>query len=54
MSTEHQTEMNLIKRILEEKCLKQTWLSGRLGKNYDIVNILKLDPKELINSNKNN
>ena len=63
-------EMNRIKFILEEKGLKQTWLSEKLGKSYAIVNayvqnrkqprlevlyeiasILKVDPKELINSN---
>jgi transcriptional regulator with XRE-family HTH domain len=62
--------MNLIKKVLEEKGLKQTWLSKQLGKSYAIVNayvqnrkqprlevlyeiasILKVDPKELINSN---
>jgi hypothetical protein len=33
--------MNLIKRVLEEKGLKQTWLSEKLGKSYDIVMGLK-------------
>jgi transcriptional regulator with XRE-family HTH domain len=69
MSTAQLIEMNLIKRVLEEKGLKQTWLSEKLGKSYAIVNayvqnrkqprlevlyeiasILKVDPKELINS----
>ncbi len=62
--------MKLIKRVPEEKGLKQTWLSEKLGKSYAILNayfqnrkqprleilyeiasILKVDPKELINSN---
>jgi putative transcriptional regulator len=70
MSTAHLIEMNLIKRVLEEKGLKQTWLANKLGKSYAVVNayvqnrkqpklevlyhiasILKVDPKELINSN---
>lgn len=38
MSTEHLTEMNLIKKILEDKGLKQTWLTKKLGKSYAIVN----------------
>jgi hypothetical protein len=41
MSTSHLIEMNLIKRVLEEKGLKQTWLSEKLGKSYDIVMGLK-------------
>lgn len=70
MSTPHLIELNLIKRVLEEKGLKQTWLAKKLGKSYAVVNayvqnrkqpklevlyliasILKVDPKELINSN---
>ena len=70
MSTAHLIELNLIKKVLEEKGLKQTWLTKKLGKSYAIVNayvqnrkqprlevlyeiasILKVDPKELINSN---
>lgn len=62
--------MNIIKWILEEKVLNQTWLSEKLGKSYAIVNayvhnrkqprlevlyeiasILKVAPKDLINSN---
>jgi putative transcriptional regulator len=69
MSTANLIELNLIKRALEEKGLKQTWLSEKLGKIYSFVNayfqyriqphlevlyeisgILKLDPKDLINS----
>ena len=61
--------MNRIKEVLEEKGIKQIWLSEKLGKSYAIVNayvqnrkqprlevlyeiasILKVDPKELINS----
>ena len=38
MSTAHLIEMNLIKKVLEEKGLKQTWLSEKLGKSYAIVN----------------
>jgi ribosome-binding protein aMBF1 (putative translation factor) len=63
-------EINLIKRLHEEKGLKQTWLSEKLDKSYAIVNayfqnrkkprlevlyeianILKVEPKEPINSN---
>jgi putative transcriptional regulator len=70
MSTAQQVELNLIKRVLKEKGLKQTWLAEKLDKSYVVVNayvqnrkqprlevlyeiasILKLDPKELINSN---
>jgi len=70
MSKAHLVELNLIKRVLEEKGLKQTWLAEKLGKSYVVVNayvqnrkqprlevlyeiasILKVDPKELINSN---
>lgn len=70
MSKAYLVELNLIKRVLEEKGLKQTWLAEKLGKSYVVVNayvqnrkqprlevlyeiasILKVDPKELINSN---
>jgi putative transcriptional regulator len=30
--------MNRIKEILEEKSITQTWLSGKLGKSYNMVN----------------
>ena len=30
--------MNRIKEVLEDKGIKQTWLSERLGKSYNIVN----------------
>ena len=69
MSTAHLFALNLKKKVLEEKGLKQTWLTKKLGKSYAIVNayvqnrkqprlqvlyeiasILKVDPKELINS----
>lgn len=30
--------MNRIKEILEQKGIKQTWLSEQLGKSYNIVN----------------
>ena len=30
--------MNRIKEVLEEKCIKQTWLADRLGKSYNMVN----------------
>ena len=38
MSTAHLIEMNLIKRVLEEKGIKQTWLAEKLGKSYPIIN----------------
>jgi putative transcriptional regulator len=38
MSTAHMIEMNLIKKVLEAKGLKQTWLADKLGKSYTIVN----------------
>ncbi len=63
--------MNRIKEVLAEKGIKQTWLAGKLGKSYnmvnayvqnrqqprlgvlmDIANILDIDVKELIVSNK--
>jgi transcriptional regulator with XRE-family HTH domain len=30
--------MNRIKEVLEEKGIKQTWLSEKLGKSYNMVN----------------
>jgi transcriptional regulator with XRE-family HTH domain len=30
--------MNRIKEVLEEKGIKQTWLSNKLGKSYNMVN----------------
>ncbi len=30
--------MNRIKKVLEEKGIKQTWLAEKLGKSYPIVN----------------
>lgn len=30
--------MNRIKEILEQKGIKQTWLTEQLGKSYNIVN----------------
>jgi repressor LexA len=30
--------MNLFKEVLNDKGIKQTWLSERLGKSYNIVN----------------
>lgn len=30
--------MNRIKKILEDKGLKQTWLAEELGKSYNMVN----------------
>lgn len=30
--------MNRIKEVLEDKGIKQTWLSNRLGKSYNMVN----------------
>ncbi|GJM28793.1 MAG: transcriptional regulator [Cyclobacteriaceae bacterium] len=63
--------MNRIKRVLEERGIKQTWLAEKLGKSYNMVNsyvqnrtqpsleilnqiadILKIDVRELIESNK--
>ena len=32
------TAMNRIKEVLEEKGIKQTWLSEKLGKSYNMVN----------------
>jgi len=65
--------MNRIKEVLEEKGIKQIWLSNKLGKSYnmvnayaqnrqqprleilnDIANILDVDIKDLIISNKIN
>jgi putative transcriptional regulator len=31
-------EMNRIKEVLEEKGIKQTWLSEKLGKSYPVIN----------------
>ena len=63
--------MNRIKEVLDEKYIKQTWLTEKLGKSYNIVNghvqnrqqpilevlyeiaeILEIDVKELLQSNK--
>lgn len=30
--------MNRIKEVIEEKGIKQTWLSEKLGKSYNMVN----------------
>ena len=30
--------MNRIKEVIKEKGVKQTWLSARLGKSYNMVN----------------
>ena len=30
--------MNRIKEVLGEKGIKQTWLAGKLGKSYNMVN----------------
>lgn len=30
--------MNRIKEVLQEKGIKQTWLSDKLGKSYAVVN----------------
>lgn len=30
--------MNRIKKVLEEKGIKQVWLAERLGKSYNMVN----------------
>jgi transcriptional regulator with XRE-family HTH domain len=30
--------MNRIKEVLNEKGIKQTWLAGKLGKSFKIVN----------------
>ena len=65
--------MNRIKKILEGKGIKQTWLAEQLGKSYNMVNayvqnrqqprleilfeianILQIDVKELLKSNKEN
>ena len=34
--------MNRIKKVLEEKGIKQTWLAEKLGKSFSIVNALSL------------
>ena len=63
--------MNLIKEVLDEKGIKQTWLAEQLGKSYNMVNayvqnrqqprlevlyeiaeILEIDVKDLLQSNK--
>lgn len=65
--------MNRIKKVLEEKGIKQTWLAEKLGKSYNMVNgyvqnrqqprleilyqiaeILDVEVKELLISNKEN
>jgi putative transcriptional regulator len=30
--------MNKIKKVLEEKGIKQTWLATKLGKSYNMIN----------------
>ncbi|WPZ09758.1 helix-turn-helix domain-containing protein [Roseivirga spongicola] len=30
--------MNRIKKVLDSKGIKQTWLAGKLGKSYNMVN----------------
>ena len=64
--------LNRIKEVLEERGIKQKWLSNNLGKSYAIVNayvqnrkqprlevlfeiaqLLKIDPKDLLISQEN-
>lgn len=33
-----QLKMNRIKEVLQEKGIKQTWLSSQLGKSFNIIN----------------
>jgi hypothetical protein len=38
MPTAHLIKMNLIKRVIEDIGLKQTWLAEKLSKSYAIFN----------------
>ena len=50
--------MNRIKKVLEERGIKQTWLAEKLGNRrqpslevlFEIAKILNIDPKDLIDS----
>jgi putative transcriptional regulator len=36
--TKIHADMNRIKEVPEEKGIKETWLAGKLGKSYNMVN----------------
>ncbi len=38
LPTQYNNHMNRIKKVLEEKGIKQTWLAEKLGKSYNMVN----------------
>jgi transcriptional regulator with XRE-family HTH domain len=39
-------ELNRIKEILDEKGVKQTWLAGKLGKSFSMVNAYACNRKQ--------
>ena len=39
MAEHIKSDMNGIKELLEEKGIKETWLTDKLGKRYNMVNI---------------
>ena len=39
-------ELNKIKEVLDEKGIKQTWLSEKLGKSYNMVNAYVCNRKQ--------
>jgi transcriptional regulator with XRE-family HTH domain len=39
-------ELNRIKEILDEKGIKQTWLSEKLGKSFSMVNAYSCNRKQ--------
>lgn len=41
-------QMNRIKKVLDEKGIKQTWLTEQLGKSYNMVNAYVLNTPSLI------
>ena len=38
MSVKYQNSVNRIKKVLDEKGIRQTWLAEKLGKSFSIVN----------------
>ena len=38
--------LNRIKEVLDEKCIKQTWLAYKLGKSFNMVNAYACNRKQ--------
>jgi repressor LexA len=42
----NQMELNRIKKVLDKKGIKQTWLAERLGKSFNMVNAYACNRKQ--------